>query len=325
MLCCGGACHASPRVLPLGDPASPLRLEGKIQLPDVSGRIDHLAIDLPHRLLFVAEYGNGTVDVVDLAASKVVGRIAGLHQPQGVAVLRDGEIAVACGDGSVHFFAARDRHEIASLNLGGDADNIRIDQRNGDVVVGYASGALAVIDPQTHQVISTLKLPGHPEGFAMIGDVALINVPDDGSIIKADLGAGKITATWPTELHRMNFPLDVSPDGKWAALAYRLPGTLQMRQLSDGAIRSTRSTCGDADGLFIDGARILVVCGSGHVDVASSTDPDADPVRVATASGARTGLLVPEINTLFVAAPAQGGPATIWMMSIKGESRKVIW
>src|SRR5262245_27966030 len=44
----------------------PMELDSKIPLGDVSGRIDHLAIDLPRRRLFVAELGNNTVGVVDL-------------------------------------------------------------------------------------------------------------------------------------------------------------------------------------------------------------------------------------------------------------------
>ncbi|WP_298671463.1 hypothetical protein [uncultured Sphingomonas sp.] len=110
---------------------SPLVLERKIALPDTKGRIDHLAIDLADRRLFVAEVANGTVDIVDLGASKVAGRITGLSEPQGMAWLPDRrELVVACGDGSVRFYAA-DRHELARIDLGDDADNIRIDRRNG--------------------------------------------------------------------------------------------------------------------------------------------------------------------------------------------------
>ena len=39
-----------------------LELERTIALPNVSGRIDHLAVDVPHQRLFVAELGNGSVD-----------------------------------------------------------------------------------------------------------------------------------------------------------------------------------------------------------------------------------------------------------------------
>ena len=59
-------------------------LEQTIALNDVSGRIDHLAVDLGRRRLFVAELGNGTLDVIDLASAKPIRRIKGLKEPQGV-------------------------------------------------------------------------------------------------------------------------------------------------------------------------------------------------------------------------------------------------
>ena len=75
------ACQAAPRTFSPEEKGSPLRLERKIPLADVAGRIDHLAIDLPHHRLFVAEIANGTVNAVDLKSSSVAGRIAGLQQP----------------------------------------------------------------------------------------------------------------------------------------------------------------------------------------------------------------------------------------------------
>ena len=50
-------CAALAVVAPARAP-QPLELEAKIPLGDVGGRIDHLAIDLAHRRLFVAELGN---------------------------------------------------------------------------------------------------------------------------------------------------------------------------------------------------------------------------------------------------------------------------
>ena len=309
------ACQASPRTISPSDPTSPLRLERTIALPNVVGRIDHLAIDLRDKLLFVAEYGNGTVDAVDLATGKIAGRIAGLREPQGIAVLSDGQVVVACGDGSVHFYSATDRHEIVVLALGDDADNVRVDGRNGHVVVGYGSGALAVIDPATHRVLATLRLAGHPEGFRLIGSQVLINIPDRGAIVAADIDAGKVTASWPTGARRLNFPLAVDPSGRWFALAYRLPAALQVRDTAKGDVISTRGGCGDADDLFIDGDRFLLVCGAGHVDVSSTKDAGGETMRVTTAAGARTGLFVPELKTLFVASPARGGTAAaLWLL-----------
>ena len=49
-----------------------LTLEAKVPLGDVSGRIDHMAIDPKRQRLFVAELGNNTVGVVDLKERKVI-------------------------------------------------------------------------------------------------------------------------------------------------------------------------------------------------------------------------------------------------------------
>ena len=63
----------------------PLILDAKIPLGEVSGRIDHLGIDVKRQRLLVAELGNNSLSVVDLAAGKVLRRITGLSEPQGIA------------------------------------------------------------------------------------------------------------------------------------------------------------------------------------------------------------------------------------------------
>jgi DNA-binding beta-propeller fold protein YncE len=308
------ACAAPDTVQP-SDPRSPLTLRSVIELPAVKGRIDHLAIDLEHRRLYVAEYGNGSVDEIDLAVGRVSGHIAGLHEPQGVAYLPEQqEIVVACGDGTARFYAASDRHEVARIELGADADNIRIDPRNGHVIVGYGSGGLATIDPSTHRVVARLTLPGHPEGFRLIGSRAFVNVPDRGSIVSGDIDESRISSSWPTGLSRLNFPMAVTPSGTALAVAYRLPATLAIIDAASGRAVLTRSTCGDADDLFFAGDDILVVCGGGQVEVVRA----GKPIRIETASGARTGLFVPELATLFVAVPNRGRPAAIWALTLKG-------
>ena len=48
-------------------PVQTAMLERKIPLGEIRGRIDHLAIDLDRDRLFVAELGNASLGVVDLA------------------------------------------------------------------------------------------------------------------------------------------------------------------------------------------------------------------------------------------------------------------
>ena len=53
-----------------------------------------------------------------------------------------------------------------SIDLGEDADNIRVDAASNRVFVGYGSGGLAEIDPATNGGLLDLPLPAHPEGFS---------------------------------------------------------------------------------------------------------------------------------------------------------------
>lgn len=315
LLFAGGACGAAPHEVAPGDPASPLRLVRAIELPGVTGRIDHLAIDPQGRRLYVAEVANGSVEVIDLAAGRSLTRVGGLHEPQGVAWLAATvEWAVACGDGSVHFYSGADNHETARVDLGSDADDVRIEGRNGRLVVGYGDGGLATIDPASHKVVSRTVFKGHPEGFQLAGGKAWVNDPDDGSVLALDLDAGNVLARWPTGNHRLNFPMALAPDGKTVSIAYRFPAALARIDAVSGKTLSIEDACGDSDDLYLVGGRTLVVCGAGHVDVVDGGKTDA---RVTTRGGARTGVYDATLDSLFVALPARDGkPAAIWELRL---------
>lgn len=311
------ACSAAPTIK-ASDPRSPLLLRQAIPLPDTKGRIDHLAADIEGRRLFVAEVANGTVDVIDLKAGKAIGRVSGLNEPQGIAWLpRQREFVVACGDGSVHFYSGKDRHEVARIALGDDADDVRIDARNGHVIIGYGKGGLAVIDPANHTIISRVTFKGHPEGFQLVGDRAFVNVPDDGAILALDLDRGRLLARWSTGMHRLNFPMSADASGQTITIAYRLPAAWERIDARTGATLAGGSSCGDSDDLYAAGDRELIVCGAGHVDVVRNDRLEA---RVETGGGARTGLYVSEWRDLFVAVPARSKPAAIWVLELRGSS-----
>lgn len=309
------SCSASAQSFDPRDPRSPLHLIRTIELPNVKGRIDHLALDDRGMHLFIAENGNGSVDDIDLASGKFAGRISGLHEPQGVAWLAgQQEIAVACGDGVVTFYRASDRQKVASVNLGGDADNVRVDPRNGHLVVGYGSGGLAVIDPVTHRVISRVPLPAHPEAFELLGTKTFVNVPDAHEIVVADLDEARVTSTHGTGLRFSNFPMASDASGKQIAVAFRAPRTLSLLDAQSGATMFAVAICGDADDLYFRSQQVVVVCGSGSVELVDGARQHAT-LAVASQKGARTGLLDATHGHLFVAVPSRGGVAAIWELA----------
>jgi len=300
-----------PGKVQAADSEPPLVLERTIPLTDVSGRIDHMAVDLRRGRLFVAELGNGTVDVVDLAAGKAIHRIAGLKEPQGVGYSPQVDlIAIAsAGDGSVRLFKGEDLSPAGVVSLGEDADNVRLDVRTGQFVVGYGSGGLTVLDPASRSVASDIKLPAHPEGFQLDPSTrrAFVNVPDAGQVAVVDLTAGKQIASWRVPGLKANFPMALDSTGSVLATVFRSPPRLVLLDTKTGVVTANLPICGDADDVFFDAKRqrLYVSCGEGMVDVLQGDVAGYHPLaRIPTHSGARTSLFVPELDRLFVAARA---------------------
>ena len=83
-----------------------------------------------------------------------------------------------------------------------------------------------------------------------------------------------------------------------------------MLNTESGEVVAKFDISGDPDDLFYDSKRhrIYAICGAGKIDIIDQTDPNtyAASGKVNTADGARTGLFVPERDTLFVAVPHRG-------------------
>lgn len=287
----------------------PLVLDQAIPLDNVSGRIDHMAIDVAGKRLFVAELGNGSVDVVDLQAGNVAKRISGLKEPQGIAYVADRDLIVvaSAGDGSVRFFRAADLSPVGTIDLGDDADNVRIDPTTGHVLVGYGDGGLTIIDPTTRSKLEDIKLAGHPESFQLDpkGGRAYVNVPDAHQVAVVDIKTRKQVSTWKTPGLSSNFPMALADAGQPLAVVFRSPARLALLDPATGAVTTSLETCGDADDVFFDGKRdrIYVSCGDGTVDVVQGSPDGVRQIeQVVTSRGAGTSIFVPQLDRLFVAA-----------------------
>jgi len=299
---------------------SSLQLETKIPLGDVKGRIDHMAIDLPRRRLFVAELGNDTVGVIDLNEQKVQHVITGLKEPQGIGYVPSSDMLFVtnAGDGSVLLFRGADYAAAGRIDLGDDADNIRVDSASNRVFVGYGSGALAVIDPATNRKVADISLQAHPESFQLARSDRriFVNVPKAREIAIVDRFASKQTASWPVD-NGSNFPMALDESSGRVFVAFRNPPQLSVFSARDGSPIATVGACGDTDDLFFDAKRqrVYLSCGDGYLDVFEAQgDAYRRSAHIPTISGARTALFVPELDRLFVAARANPGePAALWV------------
>lgn len=325
LLCTVIVVHAS-----LALAGDPLVRESEIPLGNVAGRIDHLAIDLRRERLFVAELGNNSVGVVDLKAGKAVRQLTGINAPQGVAYLASADtLYVASGtDGTLHPFVGPELKPADAIELGANADNVRADEQNNLVLVGYGAG-LATVDGGTATDAKKIELGGHPEGFQQ--DVSasriFVNLPGDSSVAVVDPSTGVVDAKWPLKGLSANFPMAFDAKHQRALIATREPSGLVVLQARQGDILQGEKgfgdviyagrTCGDADDLFFDAKRnrVYVICGQGFID---TFQYDANGYlrigRTPTVKGARTGLFSPDRDRLYLAVSRQEGtPPAIWV------------
>ena len=68
-------------------PAAQLHEIQNIELPPLSGPIDHMAVDVAGAKLFVAAGENHSVEAVDLKAGRVTTRVSGSRQPQRISLI----------------------------------------------------------------------------------------------------------------------------------------------------------------------------------------------------------------------------------------------
>ena len=141
---------------------------------------------------------------------KGAARITGLKEPQGIGYVPSSDTLYVAnaGDGSVLLFRGADYGAAGRIELGDDADNIRVDAASNRVFVGYGNGALAVDRPATNGKIADIPLRQHPESFQLARSDRriFVNVPKAREIAVIDRFAGKQTASWPIE-NGSNFPM----------------------------------------------------------------------------------------------------------------------
>jgi len=291
----------------------PLRADGIIPMPAVEGRIDHLAVDVAGKRLFVAALGNDTVEVIDISGMRVIKSIAGLHEPQGIRFLPDRNRVVVAngGDGSTVFYDGTALSVVHAAKTSGDADNVRYDSKAGRVYVGYGNGALGSFDADG-TALGDIKLAAHPESFQLetAGPRIFVNVPSAGHVAVVDRDQRAVSATWRVTAAGANYPMALDEVNHRLFLGCRRPAKLLVYDTGSGTLVTAVDIVGDTDDLFYDSSkkRLYVIGGEGFITVLEQQDSDHyRPVqKLPTSGGARTGLFVPELGKLFLAVPHRG-------------------
>ena len=296
-----------------GQESRGLSLKNRIPLPNVNGRFDHLSADLKGQRIFVSALGNHTVEVLDAQSGKRLRTLADLAEPQGVYYdPSTNRLFVACAqDGATKLFDAGTLQLLETVKFSGDADNIRYDARARRIIVGYGDGALGFLDSNGKKT-GEIALDAHPESFQLekTGTRIFVNVPDRKEIEVADLVKNTTLAKWPVTSALKNYPMALDDAHHRLLIGCRAPARMLVIDTETGKQTASVEIVGDTDDLFFDAtrSRVYVIGGEGFVDVFEQKDADhyGRSAHFATATGARTGLFVPDWGKLFVAVPHRG-------------------
>jgi len=291
-----------------------LTLKQTIPLPGVEGRIDHFALDASGERLFVCALGNNTIEVLDLRKGERIHSITGLGSPQGIVYIPELDRLFVANDkgGIFKIYDGKSFQQISELNFEDDADNVRYEDTTKRIYVGFGSGGIAIVNTQDGKQIGSITLSAHPEAFELEknGKRIFANVPNSRHVAVIDRDKSEVVATWRTDLAFANFPMALDEANHRLFVGCRLPSKLVVLNTESSDIVAKIDISGDPDDVFYDSKRhrIYAICGAGKIDIIEQTDPNtyAASARVNTADGARTGLFVPERDTLFVAVPHRG-------------------
>ena len=292
----------------------PCRLTQTIALPNVKGRIDHCAVDLAGERLFVCALGNNSLEVIDLRKGERIRSIAGLGSPQGVAYLPESNRLVVTNDrdGRCNFYDGKSFALTGTVDLKDDADNARYDASSRQLYVGYGRGGIAVINPAA-QKVAAIELSAHPEAFVLEknGPRIFVNLPGAGQVAVVDRVQATVVARWEMGAAAGNFPMAFDEAHHRLFVGCRSPAELVVLNSDSGATVTTIPIPADVDDVFYDGPqyRLFAICGGGSIAVIDQVTPNSYRMiaTIPTASGARTGLFVPALNSLCVAVPQRGG------------------
>jgi DNA-binding beta-propeller fold protein YncE len=291
-----------------------LKLTQTLPLPGVEGRIDHFALDASGERLFVCALGNNSVEVLDLRKGERIHSITGLGAPQGIVYIPETDRLFVANDkgGILKIYDAKSFQAVGELNLKDDADNVRYDDAAKRIYVGFGSGGIAIVNASDGKQVGSIKLSAHPEAFELEknGRRIFVNVPNSRRVAAIDRDKGEVIATWKTDAAFGNFPMALDEANHRLFVGCRIPSKLVVLNTESGEVVTKIGISGDPDDVFYDGKRhrIYAICGAGKIDIIEQADANTYKpfAKIDTADGARTGLFVPERDTLFVAVPHRG-------------------
>jgi DNA-binding beta-propeller fold protein YncE len=304
--------------------AETLKPAGRTELPEYSGDFDHFAVDVKGNRLFLAGEDAGTLEVFDLRSGERVKTVKGFGTPHAIHFIPGTNrlIVSDSGDGMSKIIDGKTYAVLETIKLVPGADVMSYDasRKRLWVVTGGKNATVKMKDTTVSEIDSlTGKHMGDVKfdtdfteaiAFEQKGNRAFVNVSGKHHVAVLDKTTRKVIATWPIKEGENNAPVALDEPNKRLFVVTRKPFKLVVIDTDTGASVASFDAPKRTNELIFDKAnRRLYLTGDEYIAVFEQKNADAynEIARVPSAIGAKTAILVPEMNRLFVAVSPGSG------------------
>jgi hypothetical protein len=314
-----------------------LRLVQTIPLPGVTGRLDHMGVDLEAKRLFVAAVANNTLEVVDLTGGKVIRSLAGFKDTQDALFLGGdfNKLYVSSLDGHVRVFQGESFWLVRDFKIEPDPNRLFYDPTTNLIYFGYggqnagfdAYERVGILQPKpgagydqlVADMIAPTPRPGHLAQMAMDDNGVLLTCDSRADrIYQFDTRKRELIKSWPA---KGDGAADMALDriGHRLFVGTRTPPEMTVYDSLSGKEIQSLPGPETMDGVYYDTnlKRVYMTGGRwygtpdaspGWLYVYQQKDPDHYEVisKIKTRPGSGTSLFVPQFNRFYVASQALG-------------------
>ena len=314
-----------------------LKLVRTIPLPAVTGRLDHMGVDLEKKRLFVAAVSNSTLEVVDLIGGKPIKSLTGIKDAQDALFLGGdfNKLYVSSLDGHVRVFQGETLWPVEDFKIEPDPNRLFYDPATDFIYFGYggqnagfdAYGRVGILqtrrgagyDRLLADMIAPTPRPGHLAQLAMDDNGVLLACDSRSDLIyQFDTRKRELIKSWPA---RGDGAADMALDRTRHRLfvGTRIPPQMTVYDSLTGKEIQSLPAPETMDGVYYDSKleRIYMTGGRwygtpeaspGWIYVYEQKDSDHYDVisKIKTRPGSGTSLWVPQLNALYVASQAIG-------------------
>jgi DNA-binding beta-propeller fold protein YncE len=305
---------------------APLRLVRSIPMRGFEGcDFDHFDADIRGNRLFLAAEDHNTVEIFNLRTGKHLRSISGFEHPHAIVFLPDSNRFIVT-DGGKAFgrcnLLSGDTYQIIdTIKLPPGADNAVLDPRTKYCYVenhgsdpSGNSNLLSIIDTKDFKHIGDITLPGRNSQAMAIehsGKRLFINLAATNEVGTVDLQTRRVIARWPVPGASVQDALALDEANHRVFIACRKPPRFIAFDTETGKVLANLPCVAVNDDMFYDAAhKRIYVMGDGTTSVFAEQDPDhfEHVAEIPTGFQGKTGLLVPELNRVYIELSGKAKP-----------------